>query len=366
MIMKNHHYGVIMAGGSGSRFWPLSRDAKPKQFLDFAHTGKSFLRQTYDRLCGIVPPENILVVTLTKYHDAVKEHIPELPEANILTEPYSRNTAPCIAYAMYSILKRDPDAVMVISPSDHMITNVQLYVETVSEALQYAAKHDSLITLGVVPDRADPNFGYIQAVGGKGAYEHGGILKVKTFTEKPDAEIASVFVSSGEFLWNTGIFAWSARVIQEEMERFVPQITGLFRGWEDILGTEGELEFLQKAYTDMERLSIDSAVMEKTEKDWVLPAKFGWADIGNWDSLYNYISEHDADGNAGNAEHRLIRHSSNDILFVSDKKKLVAISGLDNYVVIDSDDVLMICPRDDKKLKEITAHIGLPDFESFR
>lgn len=364
--MDTHHYGVIMAGGSGSRFWPISREAQPKQFLDFTHTGKSFLRQTYERFCELVPRENIMVVTLTRYLDSVREHIPELPEENILLEPYSRGTAPCIAYAMYSILQRDPDAVMLASPSDHFITNVPLYIDTISSAIGYASTHDALITVGVVPDRPDPNFGYIQVLGGKGAYERECPLKAKTFTEKPDAELASVFVGSGEFLWNTGIFAWSARVIRAEMERLVPQVTSLFSGWESAMGTDKEREFVQRAYTDMERFSIDTAVMERTDKDWVFPAKFGWADIGNWESLYNSISGHDKDGNASNAGHSLMRDCSKDILYVSDKDKLVAISGLDNYVVIDVDDVLMICPRDDKKLKEITTRIGLPDFESFR
>ncbi len=364
--MNAHQFGVIMAGGVGSRFWPVSREAKPKQFLDFTRSGKSFIRQAYDRFCQIVPEDNILVVTQTRYRDMVLEHIPGLRPENVLLEPYSRGTAPSIAYAMYSVLRRDPEAVMLVSPSDHLITNIPLYVDTAAQALDYASAHDALITIGVVPDRADPNFGYIQAAGGKGAYERERPLKVKTFTEKPDKELAAVFVSSGEFLWNTGIFAWSARVIREEMERLVPQVTSLFAGWEEALGTDGEQTFVQRAYTDMERQSVDSAVMEKTDKDWVFPAKFGWADIGNWDSLYNCLPQTDPDGIASNAGHKLFLHSSDDIMYVSDRDKLVAVSGLDNYVVIDMDDVLMICPRDDQKLKEIIANIGLPDFESFR
>ncbi len=364
--MNEHYYGVIMAGGVGSRFWPLSREERPKQFLDLTGSGKTFLRQAYERLLGVIPEQNILVVSLTRYKDAVMESIPELPQGNLLLEPYGRNTAPCLAYAMYSLLQRDPQAVMLICPSDHLITNVGLFRHTVSEALDYAAANDALITLGIVPDRADTNFGYIQAVGGKGAYEHTRPVRVKTFTEKPDAELAQVFIRTGEFLWNSGIFAWKASVIKEEMERYVPQVTNLFKGWEEHIGKASEAEFLERAYTDMERISIDYAVMEKTERDWLFAANFGWADIGNWESLYKYISSPDEAGNVTNASHTLMQGSRRNIIVTHNPDKLVALGSLEGFVVIDSEDVLMICPRNDKKLKEITTHIGLPDFEDFR
>ena len=364
--MNQHYYGVIMAGGVGSRFWPLSREANPKQFLDFAKTGKSFLRKAYDRFIGLVPEENIIVVSLSRYKDAVMRDIPELPEQNLLLEPYGRNTAPCLAYATYTLLNRDPDAVMVVTPADHIIKDLASYRSTLSEALDYASTHKALITLGIVPDRPDTNFGYIQATGGKKAYEFSKPVKVKTFTEKPDAELAEVFIKSGEFLWNSGIFVWKAETIREELEKYVPQITNLFNGWENALGSKEERRFLEKAYMNMERISIDYAVMEKTTIDWLYPANFWWADIGNWESLYGYLASPDENGNAVNAGHKLLKNDKKNIIYTDDNHKLMAISGLDNYVVIDTADVLMICPRDDYSLKDITTRIGLPDFEDYR
>ena len=355
-----------MAGGVGSRFWPISREARPKQFLDMSGQGNTFLRQAYDRLLGVIPRENILVVSLTRYRRLVEESIPELPEENILLEPYNRNTAPCLAYAMYALLKRDPEAVMLICPSDHIITNIALFKETISNAFEYASGHDALITLGVVPDRPDTNFGYIQAVGGKDAWKERQPVRVKTFTEKPDAELAEVFLKTGEFLWNTGIFVWKTSVIREELERYAPQITSPFKGWENYLGTRSEQEFIDKVYADMERISIDYAVMEKTERDWLFAAGFGWSDIGNWDAAYSIFTVPDDDGNALFCKHTLIKDSHSNIIGSSNPDKLMVVSSLDRFVVIDSEDVLMICPRDDRKIKEITSNIALPDYEKFR
>jgi len=364
--MNNHYYGVIMAGGVGSRFWPISREAKPKQFLDVTGQSESFLRQAYNRLLGVIPQENIIVVSLTRYRDLVMESIPELPEQNLLLEPYNRNTAPCLAYAMYSLLKRDPEAVMLICPSDHIITNIALFKETITKAFEYAETHDSLITLGVVPDRADTNFGYIQAVGGKDAWKEQQPVRVKTFTEKPDPELAEVFLKTGEFLWNSGIFVWKTTVIREEMEKYAPQVTKLFKGWEKYLSTPKETEFLEKVYTDMERISIDYAVMEKTDRDWLFAAGFGWTDIGNWDAMYSSFKNPDDDGNVLYCEHSLIKNSHSNVIGSTNKNKLIAVSSLDKFVIVDSDDVLMICPRNDRKLKEITSNIAFPEYEKFR
>jgi mannose-1-phosphate guanylyltransferase len=364
--MNSHNYGIIMAGGGGTMFWPLCRRDRPQQFLTLDWRDKSSLRHTYDRLLGVVPPENILVVTLARYRDAVRHELPELLPENLLLEPYGRNTAPCIAYAAYSLLKRDPLAVMAVTPADNLIEGEEAYRDTLREALDYAAGHDALVTLGIVPDKPDTNFGYIQVVGGEKAWEQTRPVKVKTFTEKPDEALAEVFLRSGEFLWNSGIFVWKAETIRQELERYVPSVTNLFEGWEDALGGPEEERFLEKAYMNMERISIDYAVMENTEIDRVFPAAFHWADISNWEAVYRHLVSHDADGNAILAPHTLVLDSQGCILTTDKPGKLLAVSGLKDYIVVDTEDVLMVCPRDEHKLKDITTHIGLPDYEEYR
>lgn len=365
MCNRNHYYTVILAGGIGSRFWPISRETLPKQFLDFASSGRSFLRFTYDRMKAIVPEENILVVTLTRYRALVKMQLPELPEQNILVEEYNRNTAPAITYATYHILKRDPEAVMISTPADQVINKHDIFNDTLRKALDYAYESNELITIGVIPTRPDPNFGYIQAVGDK---ESGKAIKVKTFTEKPDIELAKVFLESGEFLWNTGIFVWKASVIRDELERHAPEITRLWKGWEDVLGTERERQFVQRIYaSDCPRISIDYAVMEKTDKAWVFPAYFKWADIGNWDSLYEYLAMHDVNGNASNLVGKgLLSDCTNNIIYSEHHGKLTALRGLEDYIVIDTDDVLLICPRDDKKFKDFLSQLAMPEYADYR
>lgn len=363
-MLNNHYYCIIMAGGIGSRFWPISRVGRPKQFLDFTAEGKSFLRFTYDRMKAVIPDDNILVVTLARYKDQVKKLLPELKDFNLLLEPYNRNTAPCLTFANYNILRRDPLAVTVVTPSDLIINNHSIFNETLSNALEYAAGTDALITLGVVPTRADVNFGYIQMAG---KAKEGQPVKVKTFTEKPDVQIAQVFIDSGEFLWNSGIFVWKATAIRAEFEKYAPEITKLWEGWEDALGSDNQTAFLEKIYTDMPRTSIDYAVMEKTDNAWVYPAQFKWSDIGNWDSLYEYLAHHDEDGNAMNLVNKgLVKECRDNIVYSGERTKLVALRGLEDYIVIDTDDVLMICPRDEAKLKDFLSKLAMPEFEEYR
>lgn len=355
-----------MAGGTGVRFWPVSRAAKPKQFLDVAYTGKTFIQSTYERFLKVVPQENIIIVTGDRYRDIVKEQLPDLADENLLLEPYSRNTAPCIAYATYTLLKRDPLARMVVTPSDHMIENEDLFVETICKAFDYIEENDTLMTLGVIPTRPDTNYGYVQAYGGSDAYKNGNPMQVKTFTEKPDRELAKVFISTGEFFWNAGIFLWKAETIRNEMEKYLPEVTGLFKGWENVLGTPLAGEFVAKAYTDCQNISIDYGVMEKTDRAWMYPVRFGWGDVGTWESLYNIMPEKDSMGNAMSAEKTLVENTSGVLVVSPEKKKLIAIKGLEDYMVIDTEDVLVICPKDDKKFRDFISGIGMPEYEKYR
>ena len=355
-----------MAGGSGTRFWPVSKNAKSKQFLNIADTGTSLIRKTYDRFCKIVPQENILVVTSEKYKDLLQEQIPEIDDRNILFEPYSRNTAPCIAYSTYTLLHRDPEAKVVVSPADHLIGDEEAFIKTIENTLEYVDSHNVLMTLGVLPTRPDTNYGYIQACGGKNAYMQREPLQVKTFTEKPDRDMAKLFISTGEFLWNAGIFVWKATVIRDEMEKHLPEVTGLFEGWENVIGTKVEPDFVARAYTDCPNISIDYGVMENTERAWVYPVDFGWMDIGTWESLYNFIPEKDKMGNASNVQDVLLEDSSELLALSTRKKKLIAVKGLENYMIIDTDDVLVICPKDDKKFKDFISGIGMPKYEKYR
>ena len=363
-MLNNHHYCIIMAGGIGSRFWPISRAGLPKQFLDFNIQGRSFLRRTYDRMKAVIPEENILVVSLERYRDQVRAHLPELREENLLLEPYNRNTAPCIAFATYTVLQRDPDAICVVTPSDHAIARHEEFNKTLLEALSYAAGTDALITLGVVPTRPDSNFGYIQMAGQP---RNGRPVKIKTFTEKPDADLARVFIETREFLWNSGIFVWRADAICKALDRYAPEIARLWKGWQDALGTDGQAAFLERIYTDMPRISIDYAVMEKTDNAWVYPAAFTWADIGNWESLYDYLAYHDDQGNALNrTARRLLKESTGNIVYSTRDDKLLAVRGLEDFIVIDTDDVLMICPRDEQKLKDFLSQLAMPEYEEYR
>lgn len=360
------NYCIIMAGGMSNRLWPASREWKPKQFLKMDSTGKSFLRQAYDRCRGLVPEENIIVITIDRFGDLVRTQIPELDESNLLLEPYGRKTGPCVAYSIYSILKRDPSATVAMIPSDLRIDNDQEFRDTLSKAMEYASGHDVLMTLGLKPLRPDTNYGYIQAFGGKDAVKKDVPVKVKTFTEKPDRSIAEVFCNSGEFYWNSGIFVWQAGVIRAEMEKYIPEVTRLFSGWEMALGSPAEKDFLVKAYSDCSKISIDCGVMEKTDKAWLFLAEFGWSDFDNWWSLYDNARSYDEDGNVTGINKILLENTSGNVILASKKEKLLAVKGLDNFIVIDTDDVLIICPRNDEQYKSFIAKAALPGFEKYR
>lgn len=364
--MNKNHYCIIMAGGSGSRLWPISTTSRPKQFIHTDDEGTTFTRLTYERFAKIVPPENILVITTARYLDLVRESLPEIPAQNILSEPYARNTAPSIVYAVYTLLKRNPEAAMIVTPVDHIITDEEKFRKAAVNALEYACEHKVLMTIGISPSRPDSNYGYIQVTGGKSAALSDKAVKVKTFTEKPDKELAKVFIETGEFFWNSGIFAWRADTVKEELEKYIPEITRLFTGWEKALGSHAEEEFITRAYTDCTNISIDYALMEKTDRAWLYPGGFGWFDIGAWESLHEFLPVKDASGNAVLATEKLTEDCSGNLIISEKKGKMVAVKGLKDYLVIDTGDVLMICPKDDAKFKEFIAGIAMPQYEKYR
>ena len=357
-----HYYCVIMAGGLGTRFWPVSRENRPKQFQTFSRSGKSFLQLAYERALAVVPESNIIVVSIERFRPLVFENLPHLDPDNLLLEPFNRNTASCIAFATYFILKRDPDAVVLVTPADQVIEDSEQFSSTVERGLDYAASNDILLTLGVLPRRADTNFGYIQT---DGPMTDGSPVRVKTFTEKPGKELAQVFIDSGEFLWNAGIFIWKASVIAEELERYAPEISTQWNGWEQFVATPHQRDYLQRIYADMPRTSIDYAVMEKSQRVMAIPSFFDWNDLGNWNSLYEYFVGPDGNAVKLNGD-GVLSGDTGDLIFSSRKGKLVAVKGLKDFIVIDTDDVLMICPREENTLKGFISEILKPEFEKYK
>ena len=364
--MNNKRYCVIMAGGAANHFWPISRESRPKQFLDVSNTGKSLVRITYDRFAKIVPVENILVVTLDRFGELVKEQIPELPAENLLLEPYSRNTAPCIAYSTMVIMKRDPGAIIVTTPSDHIITDEDSFSKSVTEVMECAETENALMTLGIPPTSPATGYGYIQVAGGSEAAKSDKPVKVKTFTEKPDKQLAEIFCKSGEFFWNSGVFIWKASTIMEEMEKYVPNLISLFSAWNESFPCPDSPKLLEKAYSECPKISIDYAVMEKTEHAWLYPGDFGWADIDSWESLFNAVPESDAHGNVFNSEKHLFNDNRDNLVITENKRKIYAIKGLKDYLVVDTEDALLICPKDDRQFNDFISGLGMPGFEDFR
>lgn len=329
---------VIMAGGVGSRFWPLSCEAMPKQFLDILGTGKSFIRSTYERFLPIVPTENFLVVTNENYKKLVLEHIPELKEEQVLCEPMRRNTAPCIAYASYKINKMNPNAKIVVTPADHLVTNEAEFQRVISQGFDFVADNNKLLTIGIRPSRPETGYGYIQH---DKQNAQGEFKCVKTFTEKPNRELAEAFVKSGEFFWNSGIFVWSAKAIIEAFTNHLPEMNMMFREGIPVYGTDDEREFIHNLYTDCMSISIDYGIMEKAENVYVIAADFGWSDIGTWGSLYNY-SQLDENRNCLLNGKAMIYNTQNSIINIPEHKVAV-IDGLDGFLVIDTPERLLIC-----------------------
>lgn len=349
MAKSKHNYCVIMAGGIGARFWPMSRTSHPKQFIDILGTGETLIQQTYKRFTRICPKENIYIVTNEIYKNLVQSQIPDIREEQILQEPSRRNTAPCIAYANYCILQRDPDARIVVAPSDHIILKEDIFIRNIESALHAATEHSWLLTLGIRPSRPDTGYGYIQYVDGdEHVYpkeEH--IKKVKLFTEKPNLELAMKFIECGDFLWNSGIFIWSLRSIMKAFGDFLPDVDSLFSIGIGKYGTPEEKAFINQTYSMCKSISIDYGIMEKAENVYVLAADFGWSDLGTWGSLYENRPK-DASGNTVVGENVLMYDSVNCIVNMP-KEKVVVLEGLNDYIVVESENVLLVCRKNDEQ-----------------
>ena len=351
--MRDHRYCVIMCGGIGTRFWPYSRTDLPKQFIDFMGTGRSLLQMSYDRALTLVDNSRVVVVTNAAYVDKIREQLPDLLPENILAEPARRNTAPCIAWAAHHIYGIDPEASMIVAPSDHLILREAAFTSSVLRGFEYVESNDALLTLGITPTRPETGYGYIQI----GPEVETGILKVKTFTEKPDRELAQVFVDSGEFFWNSGIFIWRASVILDALRQYAPDLDREFDKGDGVFGTPDEKAFIDTHFPSCPCISIDYSVMEKAKNVYVECVDLGWSDLGTWGSLYE-SSHRDSHGNVMRNCEVSSYDSEGCIFAVRDSGKLIVASGLKNYIIADSGDVLMIHPRSqEQEIKQIVNDI---------
>ena len=352
--MASNNFCVIMGGGIGSRFWPKSREHRPKQFLDIFGTGRSLLRMTFDRFAQFIPVENILVVTNELYRDQVLEQIPEMRPEQVLLEPIRRNTAPCIAYACYHIQAKCPDANIIVSPSDHLILNEMQFIANLKSCLDYVSTHSELVTLGVRPSRPETGYGYIQLKPEEGKADND-FHRVQTFTEKPNRELAEVFVSSGEFLWNSGMFVWNLQTIMHELHRLLPDLCSLMEEGKDSFATERERAFIHDAFPRSQSISIDYGVMEKAEHVTVLPVDFGWADLGTWGSIYD-LKEKDENANVTLRGEALYYDSRGNLVSMQDSDKLVVLEGINDCIVAEADGVLLVCHKsEEQRIKDFTA-----------
>ncbi len=354
-MMNRNNYAVIMAGGIGSRFWPMSKSSFPKQFLDILGTGETLIQQTFSRLERICQPENILIVTNKNYKNLCLEQLPNVVESNILCEPAMRNTAPCVAYAAFKIQSMNEDANMIIAASDHIILKEEEFVRVTNECLDIVAKNDVLLTLGITPSRPDTGYGYIQfsednLSGSKKA------RKVKTFTEKPNQELALNFLDSGDFLWNSGMFIWSSKSITLAYRKHLRDMYEVFDEGRQFYNTINENEFIDRVFPACKNISIDYGIMEKSDNVYVYPADFGWSDLGTWGSLYSHL-ELDEYKNTIQGNNVMMYDSSDNLVKVSEDK-LVVIQGLQGYIVVENEGTILVCKKEDEqKIKQFVADL---------
>jgi mannose-1-phosphate guanylyltransferase len=350
--MNNNHDVAIMAGGIGSRFWPASRTNTPKQFLDILGVGKSLIRLTFERFLKLCPAENIFIVTNEIYKDLVKEHLPEISDNQILCEPSRNNTGPCVAYTSFKLHSLNPEANFVVAPSDHIILKEDAFIEKIEQALDFAENNDALVTLGIEPSRPDTGYGYIN-------FEKGGennVNKVKKFTEKPPHEKAVEYLASGDYLWNAGIFVWKAKNILKAFQKNAPKIYEILEAGYPYYNTMSEQEFINENYPKTPSISVDYAIMEKSDNIYTIPSEIGWSDLGTWGSLHAEIDK-DKHGNVVNSERVLMENVSNSLIRVP-KDKLVVLRDLDDYIIVDEADVLMIYPKSkEQEIKVLTGKV---------
>ncbi len=351
--MTKNNYVAIMAGGIGSRFWPMSRTNFPKQFLDILNTGRTLIQSTFDRFALFIPIDHIYIVTSEQYKDIVADQLPDLPVENILCEPSRKNTAPCIAYISYKLLQINPEANLICAPADHIILEPDNFKKTCLEALHFTTHIKALVTLGIKPTNPNTGYGYIQ-------YEQlavsENVYKVKTFTEKPDKDLAKTFISSGDFLWNAGIFVWQIKNIIKAFEIFLPEMHEVFDAEKNNFNTPEEKAAIERIYPLCVNISIDYGVMEKADNVYIIPSSFGWSDLGTWASAYDNL-ERDYLENAVAGSNVMIIDATKNIIH-ADNKKLVLIQGLDDFIVVDTPDVLLICKKDkEQAIKEYVAEV---------
>jgi len=364
MEISKNHYCVIMAGGIGARFWPMSRTSHPKQFIDILGTGETLIQQTFRRFAKIMDPANIYIVTNESYKDLVKKQIPEITDEQILCEPSRRNTAPCIAYANYRILLKNPDAIIVVAPSDHIILKEETFLQNVTTALEAAAENDRLLTLGIRPSRPDTGYGYIQYTEDFLYEKDPHLKKVKTFTEKPNLELAVTFLKCGDFLWNSGIFIWSLKSIMKAFEAFLPEVDVLFRNGLAKYETPEEKSFIAETYTICKSISIDYGIMEKANNVYVLAVDFGWSDLGTWGSLYENRSK-DQKGNTVIGKNTLLYDTNNCIVNMPEDK-VVVLQGLEDYIVVESENVLLVCRKaDEQQIRQFVNDVRMEKGEQY-
>ena len=353
MIHTNNHL-VIMAGGVGSRFWPMSTADRPKQFIDVLGVGKTLIQLTNERFSGVIPPCNVWVVTNEKYVSVVQEQLPDIPVDHILSEPCRRNTAPCIAYVSWRIKKENPKANIVVSPSDHIVTNPEEFRRVVTNCLKFTAETDAIVTLGMKPTRPETGYGYIQADLSTASARNKEIFRVDQFREKPDLATAIQYTKQSNFFWNAGIFIWSASTIVNAFRIYQPGVARIFENIMDILGTADEQRVIDEVYPECDNISVDYAIMEKAEEIFVCPADFGWSDLGTWGSLLAQ-TPHDLYGNAIIGENIQLFDSKNCIIHTTEERKVV-VQGLDGYIVAEKDDTLLICKlSEEQRIKQFSG-----------
>ncbi|WP_346237414.1 mannose-1-phosphate guanylyltransferase [Niabella insulamsoli] len=351
--MNKNQYVAIMAGGIGSRFWPKSRTNFPKQFLDILGTGKTLIQATFNRYSKVVPIENIYVVTSHDYAAIVEAQLPALPKENIVAEPFRKNTAPCIAYIAFKIHEKNPDAVMIAAPADNHIPDEEKFIGVMNKALDFVGHINAITTVGILPTHPNTGYGYIQH---ESAEVAPGIYKVKTFTEKPNLELAKAFIESGDFLWNSGIFTWKCKTIIEAFEQHLPEVYELFYSDKDKLNTAEEQKVIEEIYSQCPSISIDFGIMEKAGNVYTIPASFSWSDLGTWNSAHANM-EKDYFDNAVAGRNVMAFDTQNCIVHTSDKK-LVLVQGLEDYIIVDTDDVLMICKKEkEQEIKDYVSEV---------